>query len=357
MKKNFKIKTLIFVLLILLLSEVQSSSLIFMNRICLNNSPTFPILHTDRFFYNIFTGVGNFFINLGDDFSYQKAVSANFISVPEKKPEILPEPPPVTETSFEKTIPANSGNVTLTDKISIKNQTSYKIDTEAILEQGIPFTIDNSSPTVLILHTHGTESFTPSEKYNFTHTSNTRTTDENFNVVRLGHELSQALTKLNVSNIHDTTLYDYPDYNSSYDNAFYGIKAMLNKYPGISIIIDLHRDAVNTETGETVKLTGNVNGEKAAQIMFVIGTDECGFAHPDWERNLKFATLMQQHLYNISPELVRPIMLRTSRFNQHFRDGSVIVEIGTNGNTLDEALVSVKYLAQSIKNTVDMLKM
>ncbi len=356
MKKIIKIKTLFFSLLILLLLEVQSSPLLFMNRICISNSPTFPILKTDRFFYNIFTDIGNLFIKLGDDFSYQKAVSANFVSAPEKEVIPQPEPPVITETPFEKTIAANSGNVTVTDKISIKNQTSYKIDTDAILEQGVPFTIDNSSPTVLILHTHGTESFTPSEKYNFTHTSNTRTTDENFNVVRLGHELSQALTKLNVSNIHDTTLYDYPDYNSSYDNAFYGIRAMLNKYPGISIIIDLHRDAVNTETGETVKLTGEVNGEKAAQLMFVIGTDECGFSHPNWEHNLKFASLMQQQLYNISPELVRPIMLRTSRFNQHFRDGSVIVEVGTNGNTLDEALVSIKYLAQSIKNTVEMLK-
>ena len=356
MKKNFKTKILFFSLLILLLMEVQSSPILLMNRICINNSHTFPMLQTDRLFYNIFTNIGDFFINLGEDFSYQKAVSANFISAPEK--EIIPEPQPPepVETPFEKTISANSGNVTVTDKISIKNMTSYKIDTDAILEQGVPFTISNSSPTVLILHTHATESFTPSEKYNFTHTSNTRTTDENYNVVRLGRELSQTLTKLNVSNIHDTTLYDYPDYNSSYDNAFYGIRAMLNKYPGISIIIDLHRDAVNTETGETVKLTGEVNGEKAAQLMFVVGTDECGFSHPNWERNLKFASLLQQHLYSISPELVRPIMLRTSRFNQHFRDGSLIVEVGTNGNTLDEALVSIKYLAQSIKNTVEMLK-
>ncbi len=302
---------------------------------------------------------GDFFITLSRDFTYQKAVSANFVSPPKEKEIPVPkepEKPTPTYSPTEKTIASNSGNVSVNDKITIKNQTSYSIDTKALAEKGIPFTIgDSSSPQVLILHTHATESFTPSKKFNFTYTSNTRTTDSNYNVVRVGSELAQLLRQSGVNVIHDTTLYDYPNYNSSYDNAFYGIKGYLSKYPSISIVIDLHRDAVNTETGETVKLVGDVNGEKAAQLMFVVGTDECGFSHPDWQYNLKFASMIQKNLYDISPNLVRPIMLRTSRFNQHFTKGSLIIEVGTNGNTLDEALLSAKYLSLAIKNTINSL--
>ncbi|MDP4117628.1 MAG: stage II sporulation protein P, partial [Bacillota bacterium] len=138
--------------------------------------------------------------------------------------------------------------------------------------------------------------------------------------------------------------------------AFGGIKAMLKKYPSISVVIDLHRDAINSNSGEKIKLTGDVNGEKAAQIMLVVGTDECGFSHPHWRDNLKFATMLQSNLIECSPSLARPIDLRTSRFNQQFTRGSLIVEVGTNGNTLDEALVSAKYLANALNATIKEIK-
>ena len=175
-------------------------------------------------------------------------------------------------------------------------------------------------------------------------------------MVRIGKEIAGFLKDSGINVIHDITMYDFPDYNSSYNKAYSGISAMLKKYPSLQIILDIHRDAVNTDTGETIKLTGEVNGEKAAQIMFVVGTDECGFSHPDWECNLKFASMLQNKLYNTSPSIVRPINLRTSRFNQHFTKGSLIVEVGTNGNSLDEALVSAKYLAEAIKLTINEMR-
>ena len=343
-----------------------------LNNLCTSceSSPFYFFQTTDEFIWGLFTQTGNFFKNIGDPSNYPSYVSANFTHAPTEKnisatpdssqdtAENITQPQqPQVSVPVEKTISATSGNVNVSNGITIKNQTSYSVDTGSISEQGIPFSIQNSDvPQVLILHTHGTESYTPSEKYNFTYTTNTRTTDPEYNVVRIGRELAQELKNKGIVVVHDTTQYDYPDYNSSYDKAYYGIQAMLRKYPSIQIVIDLHRDAVNTDTGETVKLIGDVKGEKAAQIMFVVGTDECGFSHPHWEFNLKFASMIQSELYNISPSLVRPINLRTSRFNQHFTKGSLIVEVGTNGNTLDEALVSAKYLAQAIKLTVEKMK-
>ncbi len=286
-------------------------------------------------------------------------VSANFRE--EKKPSYQPDAPEAPgpapdDGSVEKSIAYDSGNVGITKKITIKNQTSYSVSPEEILKSEKPFSVPAEKPTVLILHTHGTEAYTPSERYNFTYTSNSRTTDTNFNVVRVGTELEHALTELGISVIHDVTMYDYPDYNSSYDKAFYGIRATLAKYPSISVVLDLHRDAVNDENGKKIKLAADIDGEKAAQIMFVVGTDECGFSHPHWRDNLKFASIIQGHLAESCPQLVRPINLRTSRFNQQFTRGSLIIEIGTNGNTLEEALLSAHYLADAVSKAISELE-
>ncbi len=328
-----------------------------LNREILKN--TSPLFSTkkDEFIYKSINKFKVAMSNARNPLNFAKVVSANFHempspclineTVPEKPSVIVPEP-------VEKTVDAMSGNISIAKTLSVKNQTSYVLDKTSFADEGVPFILQKTEePQILIIHTHGTESYTPSEKYSFTYTENTRTTDTDYNVVRIGSALSDALKEQGVEVIHDVTMYDYPDYNSSYDKAYYGISAMLKKYPSIQIVLDVHRDAVNTDTGETIKLVGDVNGEKAAQIMFVVGTDECGFSHPNWEYNLKFASILQNKLYNISPSLVRPINLRTSRFNQHFTKGSLIVEVGTNGNTLDEALVSAKYLAQAVKMTVD----
>lgn len=307
----------------------------------------------------IIGNTGKLFCDIGNSILSPAGVSANFMNMQNPpneaftKEELNDNPLPLLEQTEEKTISSTSGTATLVKEITIKNQTNYQVASSNLLEY-IPFNVLPASqgPQVLIIHTHGTESFTPSENYNFSYTSNSRTTDNNYNVVRLGTELELKLKESGVNVIHDLTQYDYPDYNSSYDKAFYGIKSILQKYPSISIVLDIHRDAVSSDEGKKIKLTGIVDDKKAAQIMFVVGTDECGFSHPNWQKNLSFAAHLQQKLSITSPSLVRPINLRTSRFNQQFTPGSLIVEIGTNGNTLDEALLSIDYLAKAVKDTI-----
>ena len=127
----------------------------------------------------------------------------------------------------------------------------------------------------------------------------------------------------------------------------------LEKNPQIKIVLDLHRDSIINSEGVKTKLTTTINGEKAAQVMLVVGTDELGLKHDNWRTNLGFAAQLQKYLLLQEENFARPINLRTSRFNGHTAPGAVIVEVGTGGNTIDEALVSVKYIANAVENLLN----
>ncbi len=221
--------------------------------------------------------------------------------------------------------------------VKIKNQTTYNL-TEDILNPDIK--IDNKN--ILIFHTHSCESYTPSEKYQYTQTGNYRTTDKNYSVIRVGTELENYLKQYNINVIHDTSYHDYPSYTGSYTRSLQTVENIL-KTNQSDIIIDLHRDAVGSrpDYAPTVK----IGDDYAAQIMFVIGTNEGGLWHPNWQQNLKFAVKVQQKAEEMYPGLFKPIMLTKSRYNQHTGKYANIMEIGSTGNTLDQCLTSMKYLS------------
>lgn len=221
--------------------------------------------------------------------------------------------------------------------VKIKNQTTYNL-TEDILNPNIK--IDNKN--ILIFHTHSCESYTPSEKYQYSQTGNYRTTDKNYSVIRVGNELENYLKQYNINVIHDTSYHDYPSYTGSYTRSLQTVENIL-KTNQSDIIIDLHRDAVGSrpDYAPTVK----IGEDFAAQIMFVIGTNEGGLWHPNWQQNLKFAVKVQQKAEEMYPGLFKPIMLTKSRYNQHTGKYANIMEIGSTGNTLDQCLNSMKYLS------------
>ena len=222
-------------------------------------------------------------------------------------------------------------------KVKIKNQTTYNL-TEDRLKPNIK--IDNKN--ILIFHTHSCESYTPSEKYQYSQTGNYRTTDKNYSVIRVGNELENYLKQYNINVIHDTSYHDYPSYTGSYTRSLQTVENIL-KTNQSDIIIDLHRDAVGSrpDYAPTVK----IGEDYAAQIMFVIGTNEGGLWHPNWQQNLKFAVKVQQKAEEMYPGLFKPIMLTKSRYNQHTGKYANIMEIGSTGNTLDQCLNSMKYLS------------
>ena len=243
----------------------------------------------------------------------------------------------VTENPIQENYNVQYGSV------KIKNQTTYDL-TDEVLNPNI--TIDNKN--VLIFHTHTCESYTPSEKYPYESTGNYRTTDLNLTVTRVGTELETYLKKYNISVKHNTTYHDYPSYTGSYTRSLETVENELAETPA-DIIIDLHRDAIGSrgDYAPTVKI-GN---DYAAQIMFVIGTNEGGLVHPNWQQNLKFAVKIQQKAEEMYPGLFKPIMVTKSRYNQHTGKYANIIEVGATGNTLEQCLTSMKYLS-SVMNMV-----
>ncbi len=224
-------------------------------------------------------------------------------------------------------------------KVKIKNQTSYNL-TEEMLKADV--TIENRN--VLIFHTHSCESYTSSEAYPYTPTGNFRTTDLNYTVTRVGTELENQLKQYNFNVVHDTSYHDYPAYNGSYTRSLATVENLLKTTPS-DIIIDLHRDAIGSRSdyAPSVKIGDT---DVAAQIMFVIGTNAGGLWHPNWNQNLKFAIKVQEKAEELYPGLFKPIMLTESRYNQHTGKYANIIEVGATGNTLEQCLTSMKYLAK-----------
>ena len=250
------------------------------------------------------------------------------------------------ENVLEKTVSSGSG-------IAINNETSYSLP-EAVTASAPAFSIsEKNAPQVLILHSHATESYAPTDKYRFKHTSEDRTTDTRYNMVRIGAELKKELENKKIKSVHITDLFDYPEYNNSYSRSCKAAEKALKENPSIKIVLDLHRDSIINSEGVKTKLTTTIDGEKVAQVMLVVGTDELGLKHDNWQTNLNFATHFQKYLLKEEENFARPINLRTSRFNGHTAPGAVIVEVGTGANTIEEALASVKYIANAVESLVD----
>ena len=222
--------------------------------------------------------------------------------------------------------------------VKIKNETNYEL-TEDMLKPDI----DIDTKNILIFHTHTCESYTASDKYQYEPTGTNRTTDLNYTVAKVGEELTDYLQKYGYNVIHDTTYHDYPAYTGSYNRSFSTVENLL-KTNKSDIIIDLHRDAIgsNSDYAPTVK----IGEDKAAQLMFVIGSNGGGLWHPNWNQNLKFAIKVQNKAQEMYPDLFKPIILRNSRYNQHLGKAANIIEVGATGNTLEQCLTSMKYLSK-----------
>lgn len=235
-----------------------------------------------------------------------------------------------------------------TPKMSLLNRTKYSINLKDFLKRDYPIkgTITDE-PLVLIVHTHGTESYLL-PGYEFYNPSNGyRSHDEKKTVVHVGEVLCEKLKSLGINAVHDNTMYDKSNYNQSYVNARKGIQSALEKYPSIKYVIDLHRDSVFDSSGKNIKPLTEIDGEKCAQLMLVIGTDQGGAVHPNWRDNLTFATYLQNEINELFPTLMRPINLRTAAFNQSLTKGSIILEVGSCGNNMTEAENAILNFAEA----------
>lgn len=226
--------------------------------------------------------------------------------------------------------------------VKIKNQSKCELTQEILTPD---FELTNKKDLILF-HTHTCESYTPTPDYNYEMTGTYRTTDLNYSVSRVGDELETQLTSYGFSVTHDKTLHDYPAYSGSYNRSYETVNRLLQTNSTTQMVIDLHRDAIgsNNNYAPCVK----IGEETVAQLMFVIGTNGGGLEHPNWQQNLKFAIKIQQKANELYPGLFRPIVLRDSRYNQQLTSAATIIEVGATGNTMDQCLLSMKYLAKII---------
>ena len=235
----------------------------------------------------------------------------------------------------------------------IKNETKYSNGIiEEMLETplGLSFAADER-PQVLIMHTHATESF---EKYdtNVYDTRNTwRSTDNHNNMVAVGNVMAEVLESYGIGVLHDTTQHDYPSYNGSYERSAETIKRYLEEYPDIKIVLDLHRDAM-ARGDAIVKPVVEINGKKAAQIMIISSCDDGTMNMPKWRENLRFAATLQSYMESASPNITRPVYFCYRKYNQDLTTGSLLLEFGSNANTLEEASYSAELAGHALAELI-----
>lgn len=271
-------------------------------------------------------------------------------SEPPVQPEIAAasEAPAEQETEAEPVDPPLVFSADEADAIGIVGACSYQPDKQALLTRPSALSLSDDGPAVLIVHTHSSEAYTMEAGFEYPESDALRTLDERYSVIRVGDEIADILTEAGISVLHDTQPNDYPNYNGAYERMRQTIEGYLAEYPSIQMVLDIHRDAAEDADGNPVALTAEADGEACAELMLVVGTDEGGLSHPDWQENLANALKIQTLLNRSAPGLCRNLNLRTERFNQHETPGSLLVEVGASGNTLAEALRSARILGQAL---------
>lgn len=241
----------------------------------------------------------------------------------------------------------NSG--TQVGSMWVKNSTSKNaaLDMNQELQKAPAVKIKkNAGPQVLIYHTHTTEAFA----------GDTRTTEKSRSVCAVGDKIAAQLTAAGIGVVHDTTYHDYPAYDGSYDRSRVTMQNDLKKYPGIQVTLDIHRDAMHRDDGTALKTTTVIDGKKAAQIMIISGCDDDGtLKYPNWEYNLRLALRFQKALSDTYPSLARPLDFTARKYNEDITKGSLLIEIGTDVNTLDEAEYSGELLGKVLAQVLGSL--
>lgn len=213
----------------------------------------------------------------------------------------------------------------------------------------------NGEPQVLIMHTHTTESFEPYVREYFDPSFNYRTTDSRYNTVAVGDEICEELKKSGIGYIHDTTIHDYPSYNGSYERSAETVKKILEEYPSIKVVLDIHRDAIGTNES-IMQPTVEIDGKKSAQVMIISGCDDGTMDMPDYLQNFRLASLLQQQMASDYDNLARPILFDYRKYNQDLTTGSLLIEVGTHGNTLEQVQYAGELVGKSLSKALKSIK-
>jgi len=264
----------------------------------------------------------------------------------ENEPEIVTTPEDNGAGLDYTAAPKEGDGVMLSNGVHLYNRSGLNFD-PASVSPAAP-ELAEEGPQILILHTHGSEAYTPTAAEPYEPSDPYRTTDCTKNIVMVGEEMATTFRAHGFRVIHDTNLYDYPSYSGAYERSKAAVEQWLKQYPSISIVLDVHRDALSAEDGTPYRLITTEVGKQAAQVMLVVGTNGGGSSHTNWKQNLSFALFLQQKMEKGFTALARPIVLRSASFNQQLRvPGYLLVEVGGHGNTLSDALEGARFWADT----------
>lgn len=251
-------------------------------------------------------------------------------------PRFVESPPPAAPEATEPPLPSYSA----AEEVELYYGCKVSPDVEQLLTKPLQWDLTGEGPTVLILHTHSTESYTRKNEP-YVESSNWRTLDENYNMLSIGRRVAQLLCEAGISVIQDRALHDYPSYNGSYVHARNAIQAYLEEYPTLQLILDLHRDA--SGGSDQMRTLAEVEGQPSAQLMVVLGTN-----HENYEENLSLGLKLHAQLERQTAGIMRPLQLRSQRFNQDLCPGALLIEVGAAGNSHAEAITAAEQLARAI---------
>lgn len=274
-------------------------------------------------------------------------------------PPIHEDVPPGADTV--ESYPIQAADLSCPDLFTFSNETAYSPDGAALLAAPLPFEDfaewqknygGTGEPYILILHTHGTESYAAEGQTSYTEGESFRNTDIGGNVVAVGAVMADTFAAAGIPTLHCLEMFDRESYSDAYVRSAAAVREYLAEHPSIRIVLDVHRDSINRSDKTKIRPVTDVNGADTAQFMIVTGTDFKGANHPDWQDNLNFALKIQSRMTEVSDRLCRAVNLRGAGFNQQYASGSLILEIGSCGNTLTEAKRTAVWAAAAIADTV-----
>ncbi len=258
---------------------------------------------------------------------------------------------------IKKTITPYNANLSHKN-IYINNQSGATVNIAESLVETLDFeVVKDNQPQILIYHTHTTESYMKDESDYYTDSDEPRSTESEKNVIAVGDIIATKLRNAGYAVIHDTSLNDYPGYSGSYFRSRESVQNILQQYPSIKITIDVHRDSISSGKTDKVAPVVSINGKEAAQVMLVMGSETDGVSdYPDWRKNLNLAIKLQSELENSYPTLARSLLLRSAKYNQDLTTGSILIEVGSDANTFEQAFYSASLVGNTMVRLLDSLK-
>lgn len=280
---------------------------------------------------------------------FDHLAAAERISEQNFETEFLTAPPkPSTEAvqSDAKVVDLsiNCGSYNVIQNVALKNSAGKAADVAKLLAGGFEKpTFTEGAPSVLIYHTHTTESYVDAGK--------AYSTDFSKGVVAVGEAMAQTFEEMGLKTIHIKDNFIDGEFSGAYARSREAAEAVLKKYPSIKLVLDVHRDSISGNGVEYCP-KATIAGGAYAQVMMICGTDVNGLAHPNWQKNLAFALSTAQTMQKEYPRLSRPVNLRSDRFNTHLTPYTLLLEVGASSNTLAEAKRSGRAVAECLTKTM-----